>query len=387
MVAGWSLRRGVLAAIAFLMALVVGASNSQVGGCGPFSDVNNTIFCPFVLEIFYLGITTGVTPTTYNPDGDVSRIQMAAFLSRTVDATLKRGSRRVLLRKFYTPQSASAMGVTTFGTSEPTEVACDGRDVWVSGPTEGKIWRVRGSDGRILDTWTGALQPLGLTAVNGQVVAVGATIPGFLFRIEASKPAGAVTTVATNVGQHPNDIVSDGSRFWTSNDDGTFSIVTPQPTIPWTVTTVTTGESRLYGALYDGANIWVRGIGVLLKLDSGGTVLQTVTVGSGKAFPVSDGTNIWSPDDNSNSLTVVRASSGAVVATLTGNGLDGSNVAAFDGERVLVTNGTGPGVSLWRASDLSPLGSVPTGGSPAGACSDGFQFWIATVNGNSLLRF
>jgi len=41
-------------------------------------------FCPFVLEIFYLGITTGTTPTTYDPSSTVTRLQMAAFLSRTV---------------------------------------------------------------------------------------------------------------------------------------------------------------------------------------------------------------------------------------------------------------------------------------------------------------
>jgi hypothetical protein len=34
-----------------------------------------------VLEVFYLGITTGTSPTTYDPASNVSRLQMAAFLS------------------------------------------------------------------------------------------------------------------------------------------------------------------------------------------------------------------------------------------------------------------------------------------------------------------
>ena len=388
MVPGRCLRRGVLAAVAFLAALVAGASSAQLGTCGPFTDVPDDAFCPFVLEIFYIGITTGVTPTTYDPTGNVTRLQMAAFLSRTVDTTLKRGSRRALLRKFYTPQSLSAMGVTTFGTAEPVEVACDGRDVWVTGINDGSVWRIRGSDGRLLGTWTAAT-PQGVVSFNGQVAVTGYSTPGRLYRIDPTLAPGAATTVASNLGDRPDDLAFDGSRFWTTNEDGSVSIVTPQAAIPWTVTTVTTGLNNLYGLLFDGSNIWVRGGGLLIRLDSSGAVLQTVTVGLGEGFPVFDGTNIWAPDFKlgSNSVSVVRASSGAVLATLTGNGIDGANAAAFDGERVLVTNGLGASVSLWKASDFTPLGSFPTGNSPAGACSDGLQFWIATQNGKRLLRF
>lgn len=86
--------------------------------------------------------------------------------------------------------------------------------------------------------------------------------------------------------------------------------------------------------------------GKLLKLDANGAILQTVTVGSGPQVPVFDGANIWVPNDFSESVSVVRASTGAVIATLTGNGLSGSAAAAFDGERVLITNYSGNSVSL-----------------------------------------
>ncbi len=73
-------------AMARLAALVLGASSIALGVCGPFTDVAADGFCPFVLELFTLGITTGTTPTTYDPVSSVSRLQMAAFLSRSVDA-------------------------------------------------------------------------------------------------------------------------------------------------------------------------------------------------------------------------------------------------------------------------------------------------------------
>jgi len=74
------------AVVSHLVAVVVGAGASLLGTCGPFTDVAADVFCPFVLEIFYLGITTGTTATTYDPASNVSRLQMAAFLSRTVDS-------------------------------------------------------------------------------------------------------------------------------------------------------------------------------------------------------------------------------------------------------------------------------------------------------------
>ncbi len=103
-----------------------------------------------------------------------------------------------------------------------------------------------------------------------------------------------------------------------------------------------------------------------------------------------DRTNIWVPN-NSGTVSVVRASNGAVLATLTGNGIVNPNAAAFDGQRILIANFGGDSVSLWKAADLSPLGSVGTGSGPsslpAGACSDGLNFWITLQGTNKLARF
>ena len=132
-------------------------------------------------------------------------------------------------------------------------------------------------------------------------------------------------------------------------------------------------------------------MGRLLKFDSAGAIVQTVPVGTLPMVAVFDGTNIWVPNLFSNSVSVVRASSGSVLQTLTGNGLKGPFVAAFDGERVLITNGDGidNNVSLWRAADLTPLGFLETGSGtfPGRACSDGVNFWITLHGTNQLARF
>ena len=80
--------------LAVVLAILTGGAAGLFAVCGPFTDVSDVGFCPFVLEVFYLGVTTGTTPTTYDPSGTVTRLQMAAFLSRTVDGVLKRGGGR-----------------------------------------------------------------------------------------------------------------------------------------------------------------------------------------------------------------------------------------------------------------------------------------------------
>jgi len=94
------------------------------------------------------------------------------------------------------------------------------------------------------------------------------------------------------------------------------------------------------------------------------------------------------PNLLSSSVSVVRASNGVVLATLTGNGINAPEQAAFDGERVLVTNNGGGSVSVWKAADLSEIGNffMPVSQLPRGACSDGINFWI-TLQNDLLARF
>jgi hypothetical protein len=386
--------RAVAFSAVLLAALSTGAGSALLAVCGPFTDVSDVVFCPFVLEIFYLGITTGTTPTTYDPAGNVTRLQMAAFLARNVDGVLKRGSRRAALNRFWSGEANLRLARTTIGES-PTFGVSDGEDVWVGNALDSSISRVHGSDGKILGTWTDAKLATGVFSAMGRIFATGTTEPGSLYRIDPSLTAGAVETVASTLGDDPIGLAYDGSRIWTANSTGSVSIVTPGASVPWTVTTVTTGFSpgQAFAVLYDGTNIWVPSItnGTLLRLDPAGAILQTVTVGSNPEFPVFDGTNIWVPRFTPPAVTVVRASSGAILATLTGNGLTSGYSAAFDGQRILVTNGDvgADSVSLWKAADLTPLGSFGTGTGtlPTGAFSDGINFWIVLHGTGQLARF
>src|SRR5262245_57194515 len=326
--------RRVLRALVAIAAVLLGGVGGLSGVCGPFTDTANDAFCPFVLGIFSMGITTGTTATTFSPADNVNRLQMAAFLSRTVDEVLRRGGRRAALNQFWRTRSAAVLGATQVGTT-PHFVKSDGADLWVSDHGLDVIVRVRASDGRVLETWTSGLNPAGILVATGRVFAAGNLTPGKLYMIDPSAAAGLVTSVATNLGTFPQALAYDGARIWSGDFGGSVSIITPGNALPWTVTTVTTGFSGVSGTIFDGFNVWVTDSSDrLFKLDGNGAILQTVTVGSGPGFPAFDGTNIWVPAVFGSSVTVVRASTGTVLATLTGNGLTSARNAAFDGQRV-----------------------------------------------------
>jgi DNA-binding beta-propeller fold protein YncE len=119
--------------------------------------------------------------------------------------------------------------------------------------------------------------------------------------------------------------------------------------------------------------------------------VQTVPVAGQPGYMVYDGANLWVPNYLGDSITVVRASSGTVVATIAGdasNRLNKPVQAAFDGERILVTNQGNDSVTLFRAADLSLIANVQlaAGSVPYGACSDGIHFWVTLRGSLELLR-
>jgi DNA-binding beta-propeller fold protein YncE len=373
---------------------------ADTGNCGgatttlPFTDVQGNVFFCQIAAAYFSGLANGTSATTYSPSDNVTREQMAAFTTRTLDQSLKRGSRRAALDQFWTTASSNSLALTMVEDG-PIGVKSDGADIWVANLISDTVSRVRASDGRLLETWTGATDAYSVLCAMGKVFVTGAASTGRLYQIDPTQPAGMVTTLSEDLGGYPRGIAFDGQRIWTANStDGSLSIITLNPT---SVTNVKTGLTSARGILYDGANIWVTeyvsfGVGKLHKLDSSGAILQSVDVGGDPRHMAFDGTNIWVPNVGSGTVSVVRATgslSGTVIATLSGNGLAGPIQAAFDGERILVTNLSDNSVSLWKATDLAPLGSVSTGAGtePFGACSDGVNFWITLYGTDRLARF
>jgi hypothetical protein len=184
----------------------------------------------------------------------------------------------------------------------------------------------------------------------------------------STRPIARRGDVDEQPSQQPLFPVFDGTKFYTYNVGApSVSIITPGA---WTVTTVTSGFTSPSGITFDGNNVWIsEGFGSIKKIDSNAAVLQTVTVGSFPQAPAFDGGNLWVPNFNDSTVSIVRASTGAVLATLTGNGLDHPSNATFDGERRR-DSPVGGTVSCGRRRTTS-IGSLTVGSQPHGVCSDG----------------
>jgi hypothetical protein len=364
----------------------------------PFTDVSasNIFFCS-IAQAFFTGLTNGTTPTTYSPTDPVPREQMAAFITRTQDSALRRGSRRAFAGQWATIQQSGLLKATTVGTT-PAFNCFDGEDIWVANFDGQSVTRVHASDGRVLGTWTGAIGAVNTIAAAGSIYVTGSTTPGRIYRIDPSQAPGAVILVEDNLGTFPVSVAFDGSNLWTANEGLAFGqgSITRYNILTDIETTFEDVFNEPGGIVFDGTHLWVVDFAAdaLYRVNpANGAILEMLAMGTinGTAIPVFDGSNIWVPV--SNAVQVVSTSTPArLLATLTGNGLGNTNrAAAFDGERIMVCNDSGTSLSLWKASSLTPLGNLNLGGgrNPQGVCSDGLHFWITVTSPgiNLLLRF
>jgi DNA-binding beta-propeller fold protein YncE len=396
--------RSILVRAVVLMSLMASLTvlssrlQADTGSCAgvnvtlPFTDVQgNGFFCQ-IAAAYFSGLTNGTTATTYSPLVTVTREQMAAFTTRTLDQSVKRSHTRAALGEWWTNKSSSTFSrlFTETSAANPRFLACDGYTVWVSNTQGNSVSRIDIRTGALICTLTGIPSPEQLVIVSGIVFVASFQSPGGIYFANLSVTTnGAISLFTNNVGSNPVGITYDGQNLWTANGGtgpGTGSISRVHMDNIF-VTTFTTGFSQPGGILFDGANLWVTDGGDtrLKRVDpTTGAVLQTIPLSGTIGQPVFDGANLWIPCSGPDKVFVVRGVgglTGTVLAELTGNGLDGAFTAAFDGERICVTNAAAQSISLWKASDLSPLGAVNIIGSnptfsPRGICSDGTTFFV-----------
>jgi hypothetical protein len=399
-------RATLLISLMASLTIVSGRLQADTGSCGgvtvtlPFTDVmGNSFFCQ-IAQAYFSGLANGTTATTYSPTQNVTREQMAAFITRTQDSVLKRGSRRAAVGEWATPQEVGVLNATIVG-DVPRYNCFDGEDIWVASYIDSSVTRVHTSDGRVLGTWTGAGGAWNTIAAAGYIYITGRDNPGRIYRINPINAPGAVFEVESNVGDFPVSITYDGLNLWTANQGTAAGMgsITRYNIVTDSETTFAVGFNQPAGIVFDGTHLWVvdGGADELYRVNpADGAILETLDMGtitSPEAIPVFDGSNIWVPVRSE--LKVVSTSSPArLLATLSGHGLGVYNRAvAFDGERIMVTSGSnGNYLSLWKASSLTPLDSLDLGFNkvPYGVCSDGLHFWIsvnASGGGDMLLRF
>ncbi|MFI5360819.1 MAG: hypothetical protein ACHQ49_02520 [Elusimicrobiota bacterium] len=196
-------------------------------------------------------------------------------------------------------------------------------------------------------------------------------------------------------GPDPYGLAFDGARVWTTNSDGTASVLSAADGSP--VGTYAVGSHPL-GIAFDGKYMWIAnsGDGTVTKLSaSDGAKAGTFKVGAGPFGVAYDGANIWVANSRDNSVSELRAEDGALVRTLSaGYGFRTPTDLVYDGAAVWVTN---PAVSTsgvhaastvvkLSAADGSLLGTYPAGGYPSAIAFDGANIWMTDQSADSVLE-
>lgn len=227
----------VIVLFALMILITLGATRlrADTGNCSgavvnvPFTDVAGSPFFCQIATAYFSGLTYGTSVTTYSPGDFVTREQMAAFITRTLDQSLERGNRRAALKRFSTPKANSDLDFVIVGSGvEPVPifgVESDGEDLWSSDLMTNTVKRVQASDGKLLGTWTGIPTPWGLCVAKGRIYTASATTPGQLSVINPKLAPGAVTTGATNLGGKSHYLAYDGEFIWSADYSGSVSQV------------------------------------------------------------------------------------------------------------------------------------------------------------------
>src|SRR5688572_20210081 len=132
-----ALRLVVLISLMTSLTLLSSRLQADTGSCAgapftlPFTDVQGHPFFCLIASAYFSGLSNGTSATTYSPGVVVTREQMAAFITRTQDSALKRGSRRAAAGQWATPQDAGVLNTTVVGDA-PRYNCFDGADIWVA---------------------------------------------------------------------------------------------------------------------------------------------------------------------------------------------------------------------------------------------------------------
>ena len=283
--------RRLLFVIGFGAAGVMSIGPAEAQLCGgvdyafPYTDVSGVgaAFCPGIMEAYVTGISRGTTPTTFSPNDTVIRSEMTTFLQRTFDQGLERTSRRAALEQWWTPQSAVSMQTIILPAGIPQFCKADGPNIWVT-TTGNTVVQIDAGTGTIVNHLVWGYACGGRTGSCRKVFAVGSTNPGgSLYVLDPTQAPGAVTVAANNLGDPTGTTVGiafDGTNIWTTNFiyPGSLSIVTPGPSTPYAVATLTSAAiQQPNGILYDGTSIWVTdfSLGTLSKIDPRAPSLST----------------------------------------------------------------------------------------------------------------
>lgn len=265
--------------------------------------------------------------------------------------------------------------------NNPTEIAFDGSDVWISNSGSGSVTKLKGSDGSLIGTYAVGNSPWDV-AFDGANVWVVNTGSDSVTKLKASD--GSVVGTYP-VGASPQGIAFDGVNMWVANY-GSNTITKLKASDGGLVGSYNVGSNPFFVA-FDGANVWVANYASnnVSKLKaSDGSLLGTYTVGSHPTGVLFDGINVWVANFGSNNVTKLKASDGSLLGTYSVGSAPID--LAFDGKNIWVTNLGSNSITQLKSTDGSVAGTYDEEGGPYGVAFDGASIWVANYFNNNVSK-
>ena len=229
-------------------------------------------------------------------------------------------------------------------------------------------------------------------------------VPGFLTELDAASGATLNVMPETNFGAEfsPDAVSADRTHVWVGNS-GTDSVAELDAATGALLQVI---SLTAYGNMAefissDGTHVWVKSWEGLVELDaSSGAVVGTVSDPDQETYQdfqevASDGTHVWDVHPNTQGVTEVDASTGAIDQVIPANsyGLVIPMATASDGTHVWVANDNNTLSELDASTGaLIQVVSGPSYGFGFGLytdgsgmiADDGVHVWVANTNNNSV---
>ena len=337
-----SKRRLLLVPVLLAGLALSGVASLAIAACGPFSDVGAGI-CPFVVSMYYLGITAGTTATTYSPGNPVTRGQMAIFMGALFNL-IKRTENPYRLATGMHGQAFNfnyADRFETGNTNVPIGFATDGFFNYVASASNNKIdMFYKGNGHRYVTTLT-TISNNGPMVCDGNYLFITSFNGTSMSRYQIR--TGTLTDPwVTGLSGMANDVAIAADKIIVANTGGVDIVALNGGVIEHSNAL---GYARGIAYMGDGT-FWVAIASTLLHMDLNAAILGSAnltnaTSGHQVAF---DGQNVWVPLINGDIDVVATrgAQQGAVVDTfaMSSFGATYAGGITFTGQWI-VASGTG----------------------------------------------
>ena len=274
---------------------------------------------------------------------------------------------KVALLKWYKINLTTTFHMPT----NPTGVAFDGENIWMSANGAGQVVKLRASDGAKLGTFDVGLAPMGV-AFDGANVWVANSNSSTVSKLRASD--GKVLGTFNSGGQMPWYLAFDGQNIWVTNEGNT--TLSELKAADGSIVATYHEKHGVVGIAFDGTYMWVSDrYNSVYRYRLDGTHAGTFQVGLQPLNMAFDGTNMWVANSGEQSVTKLRASDGKVLGTFfTGNAIGPWGIA-FDGQNLWISGG--PYIVEMRPSDGKLLLQQHLMGSLGSVGFDGANIWVA----------